>query len=249
MRQARTLPLRRAPLLGEALDSWLEALAQRLRTPLGEVMLSIGLPPRGKAGDRLYGIPPDWTILLGSRQAAALSAKTGLDEAHLHAMTLRHYDQRALEINNERRFVNRRVLWGRGAGSRFCPDCLAEPTAAGCCPGGWAGPSPVCDTTGCWPTVVRAVGASPVDGLEARNRPPAPRHCGNASSTPGGSFTSGCGLDLTQTHTRRLPVGHPTTAAQALVSTAPSGSPTCSACLPSPSAEDPIESQVGPQRT
>ncbi|MET7763517.1 TniQ family protein [Streptomyces sp. NPDC005393] len=126
MKQARTLPLRQAPLPGEALDSWLEALAQLLRTPLGEVMLSVGLPPRQKASNQLHGIPPDWTILLGPQHAAALSATTGLEEAHLHAMTLRHYDQRGLEINHERRFVNRRVLWGRGAGSRFCPDCLAE---------------------------------------------------------------------------------------------------------------------------
>ncbi|MFI2370183.1 TniQ family protein [Streptomyces sp. NPDC018833] len=217
MRQARLLPLRQAPLPGEALDSWLEALAQLLRTPLGEVMQSIGLPPLQKVGNRLLGIPPDWTILLGPQQAAALSATTGLDEAHLHEMTLRHYDQRALEINSERRFVNRWVLWGRGAGSRFCPDCLAESD------GRWMLSWRLGWSFACLRHHQLLADCCPSCGRIPRQRPrsprsiPRPRYCGNAPSAPGGPFTSGCGHDLTQTLTLRLPAGHPTTAAQALV--------------------------------
>ncbi|MFE7767470.1 TniQ family protein, partial [Streptomyces sp. NPDC057438] len=34
--------------------------------------------------------------------------------------------QRALAIDRERSQVNRKVLWGRAQGSRYCPKCLAE---------------------------------------------------------------------------------------------------------------------------
>ncbi|WP_435238463.1 TniQ family protein [Streptomyces sp. YPW6] len=217
MSRVRTLPLRRDPLPGEALDSWLEALACRLRTPLGEVMLSIGLPLLQKTGNPLLGIPPDWTILLGPQQTAALSATTGLAEARLHAMTLRHYDRRALEIDHERRFVNRRVLWGRGGGSRFCPDCLAESD------GRWMLSWRLGWSFACLRHHRLLADCCPNCGRVPRLRPRSGRvipklgHCGNAPSTQSGSFTSGCGLDLTQAYTLRLSTGHPVTAAQALI--------------------------------
>ena len=43
MTPARTFPLRLAPLPGEALDSWLEALAYRLDVRLGDVLGDLGL--------------------------------------------------------------------------------------------------------------------------------------------------------------------------------------------------------------
>jgi hypothetical protein len=39
----RTLPIRVAPLPGEALDSWLDALALRMRMPTGDLLTSVGL--------------------------------------------------------------------------------------------------------------------------------------------------------------------------------------------------------------
>lgn len=123
---ARTLPVRLAPLPGEALDSWLEALARRLHTPLGEVLRHFGFPARLGRGDHLKGIPPDWTILLSEQETMAIAYASGLDLQTVTSMTLAHYDQRALRINFERRYVNRWVLWGRGGGSRFCPDCLRD---------------------------------------------------------------------------------------------------------------------------
>ena len=41
----RTLPLLVAPVGGEALDSWLEAIADRYTIPLGEVMSRCGIRP------------------------------------------------------------------------------------------------------------------------------------------------------------------------------------------------------------
>ena len=39
----RTLPIRVAPILGEALDSWLEAIAHRTHTAFGDVLSAVGL--------------------------------------------------------------------------------------------------------------------------------------------------------------------------------------------------------------
>ncbi|MFD7954405.1 TniQ family protein [Streptomyces ardesiacus] len=217
MTPVRTLPLRQAPLPGEALDSWIEALSVRLRTPLGEVMQSVGLPLLRKTGNQLLGIPPDWTILLGSQQAAALSVATGLNVARLREMTLLHYDRRALEINHERRFVNRRVLWGRGGGSRFCPDCLAESD------GRWMLSWRLGWSFACLRHRRLLADNCPGCGRVPRLRPrssqciPRPRYCGNAPAKSDGSFTSGCGLDLAQTLTLHLPVGHPAMAAQSRI--------------------------------
>lgn len=122
----RTLPIRMPPLAGEALDSWLEALAGRLDAQLGEVLRHLGLPVRGRSGNQLQGIPSDWTILLNKQQIAAITHASGLEEQAVTGMTLAHFDTRAVSIDFERRYVNRRVLWGRGRGSRFCPDCLRE---------------------------------------------------------------------------------------------------------------------------
>ncbi len=54
MRGPRTLPLRLAPVDGEALDSWVEATSARLRMPTGEMLVALGLrqeyqPPSGWA--------------------------------------------------------------------------------------------------------------------------------------------------------------------------------------------------------
>ncbi|MYX14977.1 LysR family transcriptional regulator [Streptomyces sp. SID8374] len=213
----RTLPIRMRPLAGEALDSWLEALAGRLDAQLGEVLRHLGLPVRDRSGNHLRGIPSDWTILLNEQQIGAITHASGLDEQTVTGMTLAHFDSRAVEINFERRYVNRRVLWGRGRGSRFCPDCLRE-------------------TGGRWPLFWRLGWAfacprhgrlladfCPECGRIPRQRPrsgrvvPRPGQCGNPAAYKGGPLSGGCGFDLSLTRTLRLPAEHPALRAQELL--------------------------------
>lgn len=75
MTQPRTLPLRLEPLPGEALDSWLEALAHRLHTPLGNLMAGLGLPARkGRPGQRSAG-SPCWHRRLPPSRSPPVSAR------------------------------------------------------------------------------------------------------------------------------------------------------------------------------
>ncbi len=45
MTAVRTLPIRLPPVAGEALDSWLEALAHRNATAFGDLLSAVGLTP------------------------------------------------------------------------------------------------------------------------------------------------------------------------------------------------------------
>jgi hypothetical protein len=124
MSPTRTLPLRLAPLPGEALDSWLEAIAHRLTVPLNDLLWAIGLPGGAHRRSNRPGTT-DRTVALPPTEARAIAAATGLDEPGVRAMTVARYDQRAVLLDPATRLVNIRVLWGRSQGSRYCPDCLA----------------------------------------------------------------------------------------------------------------------------
>lgn len=83
MTLARTSPIRPAPLPGEALDSWLEALAHRLNVRLGD----LGLAAPFKNGTREVAVPADWTIALREEEAARIAYATGAGPQQLHDMT------------------------------------------------------------------------------------------------------------------------------------------------------------------
>ena len=93
-----TFPIRLKALPGEALDSWIEALAHRLHTPLGDVLNGLGLHtlddelPVGSASTETL------TRRLTPGMAESITQATGTPVATLHAMTLAHYDQRALDV-------------------------------------------------------------------------------------------------------------------------------------------------------
>ena len=125
MNELRTLPIRLTPLPGEALDSWLEALAFRMRMPAGALLRSVGLRRRArlKSPD---GLASDSMIRLQPQEASTLAELTGATASQVMSMTLAAYDGRALLIDPRTGQVNRYRLWGRNAGSRYCPDCLAE---------------------------------------------------------------------------------------------------------------------------
>ncbi|MGJ6967025.1 TniQ family protein [Streptosporangium sp. G11] len=218
MTTVRTLPIRMAPLPGESLNSWLEALAHRTQTSYGDVLSSLGLLTKARGGDHDRHRPTDWTIALSEREAASIAFATGLDRQRVHAMTLAHFDGRALSIDHEKRQVNRHRLWGRGAGSRYCPGCLADNA------GRWKlewrlGWSFACtrhslllvDTClGCR----RLTRARPF----SRHSLPIPGRCG-ARPPRGTDLTAprGCDQDLTQAEVLRLPTGHPVIEAQHLI--------------------------------
>lgn len=114
----RTLPLRVAPVPGEALDSWLEALAARHATPLGDLIGAVGL-----AG---VTYAPWMLIHLTDRQREDVAYATGIDAAAITATTLDHFDGRAVDIDHTGRRLDHAFPFGCRAWSRYCPACLAE---------------------------------------------------------------------------------------------------------------------------
>ncbi|GAA1589867.1 TniQ family protein [Actinoplanes couchii] len=209
----RTLPLRLAPVDGEALDSWLEALAARLSTPLGSLMEHLKFPVRQRTGNTARDIPTDWTIMLRDAEITNVAAASGLTPETLHAMTLAHYDRRAVRLDRARRRVQRQVLWGRARGSRFCPDCLRGPAGRGrwqlSWRLGWAFACPVHERL--------LADACPECGRVQRLRPrygknvPLLAYCDAPFDA--------CGGDLARATSLRLPVGHPALAAQRRITT------------------------------
>jgi hypothetical protein len=214
MTAPRTLPIRLDALPGEALDSWLEALAHRLGSPLGDVLSHLGFPVRNRSGNQLKDIPADWTIALRVQEADAVAHASGLTTDAIAAMTLAAYDQRALRIDADRRLVDRRVLWGRGRGSRFCPLCLAR--TGGRWPLSWrlgwsfACPHHQCLLADCCPSCGRVQRERPRSGRVV----PQPGICGNPPSRLGRAPWGGCGFDLTETTTLQLCALHPALVAQ-----------------------------------
>ncbi|WP_224295237.1 MULTISPECIES: TniQ family protein [Streptomyces] len=119
----RSLPIRYAPYPGEALDSWMEAVAARLNCPFTDVLSALGLPNRDPAAAAL--VLPRWTTLATPDELTAITEATGVPVDVLAAMTLQPYDGHAVVIVAGQRRVHRQLLWGR-PGSRFCPACLEE---------------------------------------------------------------------------------------------------------------------------
>lgn len=117
----RTLPLRVDPIAGEALDSWLEALCNRMQVPWNDLLHHVGLPAEPH---RTYA--SGWLVRLRPEQTASLKAATGVEEATLKAMSLdaigevfyRNSPIHAASIST--------MLWLRARRSRFCPHCLAD---------------------------------------------------------------------------------------------------------------------------
>jgi DNA-binding transcriptional ArsR family regulator len=98
----RTLPLRVPIVPGEALDSWLEALARRHQVTVGMLVTALGWHMPGSPGGLVAGIPAQ--VLRRLEQQAGLPAGR-LDDAVL---------DRYPPLGAARR-----------RGSRYCPSCLA----------------------------------------------------------------------------------------------------------------------------
>jgi hypothetical protein len=74
----RVLPIRLAPVPGEAFDSWLERYAARLQVRLVDLIEAIGLvrPPRTTSH---AATPPNWTTALQRAEVDRIVCTTGVD--------------------------------------------------------------------------------------------------------------------------------------------------------------------------
>ena len=113
----RTLPIRLAPVPGEALESWLAALAHRLDTPWGSLLTALAPAAAGRAGLRRSNL----TAHLDSEEASAIAAATGIWQPTIQALTLRRYDGRLITID---RSIPRVLSPWNPTRSRNCPHCL-----------------------------------------------------------------------------------------------------------------------------
>jgi predicted HTH domain antitoxin len=162
-------------------------------------------------------VPPDWTVVLDHDVADALSHATGVDPSVLTAMTLARYDGVALKLNHARREVTRTQLWGRGAGSRYCPQCLAE-TA-----GRWSLAWRLSWSFSCVKHLCLLADICPTCQGTPRTRhhwraTPQPGSCDQpADPALRGRALIRCGHDLTATATTRLSPPHPAIRAQQLI--------------------------------
>ncbi|MEV4116802.1 TniQ family protein [Nonomuraea sp. NPDC049695] len=68
----------------------------------------------------------NWMVLLRPHEVQSIAAATGVDPMRIQRMTLAEYDGTALFVDPCTHQVNRKRLWGRNAGSRYCPHCLTE---------------------------------------------------------------------------------------------------------------------------
>ena len=66
MSTVRTLPIRVTPTDGEAIDSWLEATAHRVRTAYGDLLTAVGLSPYNGMGTTA------WIVRLNPDEVACI---------------------------------------------------------------------------------------------------------------------------------------------------------------------------------
>ena len=118
MSALRAFPLRTASRPDEALDSWLEATAVRLRVTMAELYEAMGFArPHSELWRHIVLRPTDTEL-------AAISITTGLAPEHVRAMTLSRYAGVAVGIDSDTGRFTPTAPWGRVHGSRFCPHCL-----------------------------------------------------------------------------------------------------------------------------
>ena len=84
------LPLRVAPVPGEAADSWLEVTARFMDLPLRAVVCALELP---------FATRPTWIRWLSRDQLDVIQAATGVSSSVVEALTLSVYDGTARQLD------------------------------------------------------------------------------------------------------------------------------------------------------
>jgi len=208
MSAIRSLPIRLQPSAGEALDSWLEALAYRNSTAFADLLTAVGLKPFN--GTATTG----WIVELTAHESATISAATAVDPDRLAEMTLAHYAGRAVRIDKQSRAVNKAYPWGGARGSRFCPACLKETG------GRWKLSWRLGWTFACLEHHCLLADACPDCGAVQRRRThvgeliPQVAGCAHPADTATGRSPVRCGADLTTAAVDVFDAEHPAIAAQ-----------------------------------
>ncbi|OBF76573.1 hypothetical protein A5751_23940 [Mycolicibacterium fortuitum] len=105
---------------GEAIDSWLEAVAMRFNTAFGDVAEHVGIP---------VDYSSSWVVDLTADQTEMLAQATAIDPAAIRAGTLCLFDGLAVSVDRENRRIRNDIPWARlgpTPRSRYCPKCLAH---------------------------------------------------------------------------------------------------------------------------
>ncbi|MFD4403096.1 TniQ family protein [Nocardia sp. NPDC058499] len=203
----RTLPIRVPPLPGEAIDSWLEALAARHRTSWADLLDALGFTqPRSAISS--------WIARLDPGEITSLVAATGIEPAVATAMTLDCFHTTALRIDSGTRTLDKTFPWSPSAYSRFCPHCLAETR------GRWQLSWRLSWSFACLTHQRLLADLCGACGQRQRPRPlagtavPTPGRCGCPRPGSVGVAPQRCGADLTGIDTLRLAADHPALTAQ-----------------------------------
>jgi hypothetical protein len=213
MNATRTLPVRLQPHAGEALDSWLEALAHRNSSAFADLLTAVGLKPFN--GTATTG----WIVALTSQEAATISAATEVDAGRLAAMTLAHYSDRAVRVDAQARSVSRAFPWGRASGSRYCPACLRETS------GRWQLSWRLGWTFACLEHHCLLADACPHCGAVQRRRThvgelvPQAARCASPAATATGRAPARCAADLTDVAVDVFDADHAAITAQRAINT------------------------------
>ena len=182
---ARTLPLRVPIVPGEALDSWLEALARRHQVTVGTLVAALRWHMPASPGGLVAGIP--------AQVLRRLEHQAGLPAGRLDGAVLDHY----LPTGPARR-----------RGSRYCPSCLAESDGRWLLAWrlGWMFACTAHDVLLC--DTCPACGQAPRGRADRAGLNP-PGSCANTINRH-----EQCGADLRKATAGRLAPGHPVLAAQ-----------------------------------
>ncbi|GFG53460.1 hypothetical protein CQY20_32275 [Mycolicibacterium agri] len=211
MTAVRTLPIRVPPIDGEALDSWLEAIAARTHSAFGDLLSAMALNRNDAISSGA------WIVRLEPEETAVINEATGASKARLETMVLAHYSDRALRINPNTGTISRAFPWGRAVGSRFCPACL-EQTG-----GRWQLAWRLGWTFACTIHNCLLADACPQCGAVQRRRThvgdiiPEPGRCAHAATDATGRAPARCHTDLTNAPVAAFDADHPVIHAQRII--------------------------------
>jgi TniQ/Bacterial regulatory helix-turn-helix protein, lysR family len=195
---------------GEAIDSWLEAIANRCDIPWADLRLALGaVLPSSSYSD-------EWILRLTDAQAAEIGAATEIDAAALRSMTLEDYPAVAIGVDPRTGRSASPFPWRHIHATRFCPGCLADNG------GRWKLTWRMvwffaCPTHRCLLADVCPTCGAAQRRLRMSAHVPQPGRCAAPRAESGTSGESRCGADLTRARVTRLDPASPVLAAQAAI--------------------------------